>query len=293
MAAKPAAGRSAHGAAMMKATELFVPRELRLFEDALLVDLLPWPARFGIRRSWIRDRFLAMLERGAPGIRGALLCRTRAIDEAVHAAIGRGLRAVVILGAGLDTRAYRLTVLKDAAVFEVDLPSIQDAKKKRLLRKFGSMPPHVRFVPMDFSADSLDVSLARSGLAPHEPAIFVWEGVTQYLTPSAVDAVLRTIAARPKRTELVFTYVVEDAVTGAFRADRSEAFRRSASHPPEPWLFGIDPPAMEAFLADRGLTLIEDVGAEEHLARYARPLGRELAVSGIERIARACVPTAD
>jgi methyltransferase (TIGR00027 family) len=274
---------------MMKATEAFVPPNQRLFEDSIILHFLPAVARFAIQRRWIRDPLTALIERGAPGIRGALLCRTRAIDHAVEAAIARGLHTVVILGAGLDTRPYRLPSLAKATVFEVDLPSVQAFKKERLLRLLGALPSHVRFVPIDFNTERLDTSLATGGLDPQQPAIFIWEGVTQYLQPAAVDQVLHRIATRPKGSELIFTYVLEEVITGRFRSDRSAAFRKSASRQPAPWHFGIEPSHLEAFLAERGLTLSEDTGAEEHLARYLQPLGRELVVSEIERVAQAKV----
>jgi methyltransferase (TIGR00027 family) len=187
-------------------------------------------------------------------------------------AAGRGLRTVVILGAGLDTRAYRLPELASCRVFEVDLPAIQAFKRSRLMGKEAN----VRFVPIDFNGNPLDEALARGGLDPKEPAIFLWEGVTQYLQPEAVDAVLRTIAARPRGSEVVFTYVRAEAIG-------DKTFR------PEPWYFGIEPSQLEAFLRERGLELLDDCGAEEHTARYLRPVGRELEVSPIERVARAVV----
>ncbi len=80
----------------------------------LVIDLLPPLARFMLRRAWIRAWFKNWFERQAPGIRGALLCRTRSIDDMVKAGIARGLGAIVILGAGLDTRPYRLPELASA-----------------------------------------------------------------------------------------------------------------------------------------------------------------------------------
>ena len=281
------AGRSAYGVAFVRATEMFVPKSLRLFDDDLVIYFLSPLARFLVRRASIRKQLMAPFERTAPGICGALLCRTRCIDDMVKAAIARGLRTVVILGAGLDTRPYRLAELAEATVVEVDLPAVQEFKKARLMRRFGVLPNHVRFVAIDFNTERLDVALAKAGLNPEEPALFVCEGVTQYLQPTAVDALLGVIAARPKGSELVLTYVLEEVVTGRFRPDRSDAFRKSASRRPEPWLFGIEPSELKTFLGERWLTLCEDVGEEEHQARYLRPLGRELAVSEIERVARA------
>ena len=193
---------------------------------------------------------MALLERDAPGIRGALLCRTRAIDDAVEAAVGQGLNTVIILGAGLGSRLYRLPSHRESTVFEVDLPAVQAFKRERLLQLIGTLPSHVRFVPIDFNTDPLDTSLAKGGLYPGEPAMFVWEGVTQYLQRAAVDAVLHTIAARPKPSELVFTYVLEEVISRRFRSDRSAAFRKSASRLPAPWHFGIEPSRLEVFLAE-------------------------------------------
>jgi methyltransferase (TIGR00027 family) len=273
----------------MKAIEGFTPNDQRLFDDPVVIDLLPAPMRFAVRSHWVRQRFVGLLDHGSPGIRGALLCRTRCIDDVVIDALGRGRCSVVILGAGLDTRAYRLAEMAQAAVFEVDLPAVQAFKKTRLVRRFGALPPHVRFVPTDFNAERLDAILTGAGLGEQERAIFLCEGVTQYLRPGAVDDLLRIIAARPEGTELVFTYVLEEVVTGQLRADRGEAFRKSAARRPEPWLFGIEPSRLDAFLRERKLTLREDLGAEEHLARYVRSRGRDLCVSEIERVARACV----
>ena len=262
----------------------------RLFEDHLVIDLLPPFARFMLRRATIRAWFKNWFERQAPGIQGALLCRTRSIDDMVKAAIARGVGDVAILGAGLDTRAYRLPELASARVFELDLPHVQASKRARLTRSLAAPANHVRFVPIDFNVEPFDAALARSGFDASQPALFVWEGVSQYLQPAAVDAVLRTIAANPAGGELIFTYVLEEAVTGRFRSDRAADFRKVTSRLPEPWFFGIEPSNLQAFLAERGLALCEDLSAAEHTARYLQPIHRELAVSPIERVSRARVP---
>ena len=289
MASETRAGRTAFGAAAIRASEMFLPEKSRLFHDALVLDLLPAASRFMLRRRLMRQIFLNLFESAAPGIRGALLCRTCAIDDLVDAAIARGLKTVVILGAGLDTRPYRLPSLAQASVFELDLPQVQSHKKERLLACLGTMPANVRFVPTDFQTEPLETTLRSAGLDPNEPVVVIWEGVTQYLQPPAVDAVLKTIATRPKPTELIFTYVLEEVITRQFRPDRGEAFRKSATRRPANWYFGIDPARLALFLRERGLALNQDLGAEEHLASYVRPQGRELAVSEIERVARASV----
>ena len=282
-------GRSAYGAAAMRAMEAFVPPHQRLFEDQVVLDLLPRAARFLLCRAAFRAAFVSLLEATAPGIRGALLCRTRRIDDAIRDAVRQGLSTLVILGAGLDTRPYRFEELANLNVVEIDLPAVQEFKKARLSRRFGALPQHVRFMPIDLTNDPLDATLAAAGLKALEPAIFLWEGVSQYLQPKVVDHVLRTIARRPKGTVLVFTYVLEEVITGVYRSERSDAFRKSARHRPEPWHFAIDPGQLKAFLADRGLNLQHDFGAEEHQVHFLQPAGRTLEVSEIERVAIATV----
>jgi methyltransferase (TIGR00027 family) len=241
-----------------------------------------------LKNAAIRAAFMSLSEAFAPGIRGALLCRTRRIDEAVRDAAARGLHTLVVLGAGLDTRPYRLRELTEMNVLEIDLPQVQQFKKERLSR-FRLSPRHVHFVSIDLNTERLDTALISSGLSLSEPAIFVWEGVSQYLQPNSVDSVLRSIARRPQGTELVFTYVLEEVITGVIQPGRSEAFRKSAKLRPEPWYFGIDPSQLNAFLDARGLTLRHDFGALEHQADYLRPMGRKLEVSEIERVAIATV----
>jgi methyltransferase (TIGR00027 family) len=205
--------------------------------------------------------------------------------------VRQGLPALVILGAGLDTRPYRFIELTKVKVVEIDLSAVQEFKKACLLRKFGVLPRHVRFIPMDLNIEieEVDTALERSGLHPSEPAIFVWEGVSQYLQPNAVDSVLRAVAERPKGTVLAFTYVLEEVITGVYASDRSEAFRKSARRRPEPWHFGIDPRQLQALLAARGLSLRPDFGTREHQMDYLQPVGRKMEVSEIERVAIASV----
>jgi len=271
-------GRTAYGAGVVKARETFVPEPLRLFNDPILIDLLPARVRFVARHRWVREFTTARRERGAPGVRGWLLCRVRYFDDAVTAATRRGLRTVVILGAGLDTRAYRLPELAGLDVFEVDLPWVQKSKKMRLKRLLGALPATIRYVPLDFNTGNLELALAGAGLDAKEPTIFLLEGVIQYLQPEAVHSILRIVAARPNGTELVFSYT-----------QRKVADPRRAQRMSEPWHFLIDPSELQAFLARRGLVLREDVGPQDLIERYLRPLGRELTVADYGRIARAVV----
>ena len=189
-------GRSADGAAMMRAIEAFVPAQQRLFDDPLILHLLPTLNRFWIQNAWLQRAFASMIDRKTPGIRGSILCRTRWIDDATQDAFRRGIRTFVILGAGFDSRAYRTPELKKSRIFEVDLPLVQEAKRKRLARA-ATDTSHVRFISTDFDAIPLEQTLREGQVPANEPICFVWEGVTQYLSARAVSQVLDHVAARP------------------------------------------------------------------------------------------------
>jgi methyltransferase (TIGR00027 family) len=167
-----------------------VPR----FSDPTALALLPEKARMLVERvrsdapRGFRLRFgRARLQQLAT----AIALRTVAIDDAVRE---RPAPQVVILGAGLDGRAWRLPELRGVAVFEVDHPDSQRDKRSRI----GALPPigDVRFVPVDFTRDDLDAALARAGHDPSKRTTWIWEGVVMYLALPEVEATLRVVARR-------------------------------------------------------------------------------------------------
>lgn len=132
--------------------------------------------------------------------------RTSAIDAAVREAVVRGTKQVVILGAGLDGRAWRMSELARVRVFEVDHPASQGFKRLRV----GALPPSiadVTFVPIDFEHESLDAALARAGHDATRPTCWIWEGVIMYLTSEVVRSTLASIAERSARgSTLIVNY---------------------------------------------------------------------------------------
>jgi methyltransferase (TIGR00027 family) len=280
--------RSAYGVGMIRAMEAFVSKEERIFEDPLILQLLPRMNRLAMRRAWMRGIFASMVDWKTPGVRGSILCRTRCIDDAVQDAFRRGFRAFRILGAGFDTRAYRLPELRRSRVLEIELPKVQGVKRTRLAQG-GIDTSNVRFISLDFDTVPLESALIKEGLPADEPVYFVWEGVTQYLSPKGVGAVLDFVGNMPTGSEIIFRYVLDEVVTKQYLPGRTDEFRRAASYQPESWHFGIDPARLPAFLKEHRLVLTFDVGADWHLANYVYSRGRNLPVSEIERIAQATV----
>jgi methyltransferase (TIGR00027 family) len=199
-----------------------------------------------------------------PGARTSAIARTKLIDDALLDALAAGISQVVILGAGFDCRAYRLPQLNRTTVFEVDHPATLAMKLSRLHQVLPRVPEHVHYVEIDFMRQSLPDVLAGSGFHISRPAVFLWEGVTQYLTADAVDGVLRFVAACSPGTRLLFTYVHAGMLDGSVAFKASPRLLRGYAALGEPWIFGLLPQHGAQFLRDRGLFLQCDWSANEY-----------------------------
>ncbi len=275
--------RTASGAAFCRLLEQGQPPGLRQFVDPVVGSLLdPLLAMMGSVST--QERVLDSLP---PGTYGGMVMRTRYIDDVVTAGVDGGIGQVVILGAGLDTRAYRLASLAEATVFEADLPEIQRLKRDRL-RGRPCAAGELRYVTVDFNTEPLDQALGAAGFDRSRPAVFVWEGVTQYLTEAAVRSTLGFVAGSARGSVLVFTYVLPSLVGDNSYAGWSGVLKQQLGTT-EPWLFGLDPGSVPGFLDTFGLRILDDVGDAEYQERYLRPIGRQLRVNPGERVALAAV----
>jgi methyltransferase (TIGR00027 family) len=276
------------GTAICRLIEQYQPEQTRLFNDPMARELVGASIRFLMQFAGMRSLTMKQTDAVAIGIYGAQICRTRYIDDAVQAALSQGIRQLVILGAGFDTRPYRLPGMESVNVFEVDLPSVQNEKMKKIRRYLGSLPDHVTFIPIDFDTQSLEDVLAGTGFDPSRPAVFVWEGVTQYIKEEAVCQVLRFIGESAPGSIVVFTYVMKSiierrsAIPGADHM--MDVVARHA-----PWVFGLEPSGVADFLKPFHLALTADVGDADHQQRYLKPVNRNLVVFQGERIACATV----
>ena len=211
------------------------------------------------------------------GVRASAIGRTCWIDEQLRLALERGLRQVVILGAGYDCRAYRLSGIERARVFELDHPSTLAVKVKRLKYLLGTIPKHVSFVEVDFDRQDFALLLETSGFDRFVPTFFIWEGVMHYLTAEAVDMTMRSIASlSAPGSRLVFTYIHSGLLDGSVRfgdMGRVPATLRKAG---ETWTFGLCPEELPGYLAGRGFSLVTDIGSTEYRIRYMGEKGRHL-----------------
>ncbi|MDP7729029.1 MULTISPECIES: SAM-dependent methyltransferase [Mycobacterium] len=282
MARNPAAG-TAFGPMLLSAIEQHEPADRRLVDDDLAGLFLPAPLRLLVAAtapSLFRRVFISASERTGPGLWANLVCRKRFIGDKLAEALDE-VDAVVILGAGLDTRAYRLTRRIRKPVFEVDLP-VNIARKARTVRKvLGELPLSVRLVALDFEHDDLLTALAEHGYHIDYRTFFIWEGVTQYLTEDAVRATLDGLRPAAPGSRMVFTYVRRDFIDGTNRYG-SRTLYRSVRGRRQLWHFGLLPEEVEGFLAGYGWRLVEQLGPDELVERYVIPTGRRLPASQIE-----------
>lgn len=224
----------------------------------------------------------------APGIFGAQICRTRYIDDAVETGLIEGIGQLVILGAGYDSRPYRLAGIKNVQVFELDLPAVQNDKKKKIQKYLGRLPENVSYIPIDFDKQTLEAAFSGADFDPVRPAIFIWEGVTQYINEESARKTLAFVGKSAAGSSLLFTYVLKSVIERRSNISGAEHMMEVVSRQ-SPWIFGLEPANVAAFLKPFHLNLSADVGNKDYQEKYLRPLGRELVVSEMERIAHATV----
>ena len=279
------AARTAIGPMALVAGEQYRDVGERLVADSLAYRFLPTEVRWIVALTrWrpCRELLVRATEGKGRGLAASLLCRKRyVVDRLDEAATEEGIDALVILGAGMDTLAYRHPAPSRAA-FEVDLPENIADKEATLNRVFGRVPDSVTLVAIDFETQQLDRVLASSGYDPGARTFFVWEGVTQYLTEPAVRATMQALAKAATGSRLVFTYVRQDFLDGA-RLYGAESAYQEFKVKRKLWRFGLDPEQVGSFLAEYGWRECEQAGGEEFNAWYVQPTGRGLPVSEIER----------
>lgn len=233
----------------------------------------------------IRARSLRLNASLARYLRAFVVARSRIAEDALGASVARGVRQYVVLGAGLDTFAYRNPfVAERLQVFEVDHPATQAWKRTRLLEGGIALPESLQFVPVDFETDSLAERLTASGLRPGEPAFFSWLGVSMYLSRRAVLGTLSCVASLPRGSGIVFDYAVPPASLGLMRRLVIGAVRRHVASIGEPWKTFFDPQALSAELAALGFTQLQDLGPDELNARFFDARSDGLRIGRLGRI---------
>ncbi|HEV7598877.1 MAG TPA: SAM-dependent methyltransferase [Bradyrhizobium sp.] len=219
-------------------------------------------------------------------LRWFIAIRSRIAEDALAAAIKRGVRQLVVLGAGLDTTAYRAPHSQELRIFEVDHPATQTWKRERLAKADIALPASLTFVPVDFERETVADGLAAAGFDSTQQTFFTWLGVVPYLTDEAIFSTLGFIAGLLGGAHVVFDYVNPAAsVTEPARRAAHEALVARVAAAGESIRTHFDSAALHVRLKALGFREVEDLGWAEVSARFFP--GRPVSSGGGAHVLRA------
>lgn len=274
---------TAQGAALHRAAHQIVDVP-QVFADPLALRIIGPEAEAEIRAG--RDRHA---QKGASRLRAFLAVRSRYTEDCFAQAANEGVGQYVVLGAGLDTFAYRAP-RPGLRIFEVDHPATQGWKRERLKSAAIPIPETLSYAPVDFERETLDDGLTRAGFDFAKPAFFAWLGVVPYLTRDAIMATLGFVARRLKpRSEILFDYAEPMEGRGVANAQALAELSKRVALIGEPLRSFFTPDEWQRDLHALGFSTVEDMDAQALNARYFSQREDGLALGGTAHIMRARV----
>ncbi len=258
----------------------------KIFDDPLalrIVGLDP-EASPAHGQEWLEETPLSRV------LRASLAARSQYAEEELSIARKRGIGQFVILGAGLDTFAYRNPALGNALhVFEVDHPVTQNWKRKRLEEAEIPIPENLTFAPVDFETQTLQDGLGEAGFDFKKNTFFSWLGVSMYLSSSAVETTLRFVASLPAGSSIVFDYMISPSTLSPNARKVFDGLAQRVASIGEPFQTFFEPPLLENSLRAMGFGQIEDMSPEKMEARYLQGRTDGLRVGKLSHVLHAWV----
>jgi O-methyltransferase involved in polyketide biosynthesis len=298
---------TAQTAAAARAAHLIVDDEPRIFADTLAEAMLGERAEefIAYHRAHGTHPVLA-------GARAQVTCRSRYTEDRLARGIEHGIGQYILLGAGLDSFAYRSPLAGRVRVFEVDHPATQEWKRRvaagsvagaagsvagaagSVAGAAGSVAgaASVTYVPMDFTRDSLAEGLSRAGFDAARPAFVSWLGVTMYLDARAIEATMSVLGGFAPGTEIVLDYMLPAGLRDAAGQAYADLVGQVAAERGEPWRSVFAPEAMAALLTRHGFGPVRDVGQRDMIPAAAWDRSDVLRPAALCRIAHAAIPPA-
>lgn len=213
-------------------------------------------------------------------LRAFAVARSRIVEDELAQAVARGVRQFVILGAGLDTFAYR-NPHSQLKVFEVDHPDTQAMKRERLAACGVTPPPTLTFVSIDFETDDLGERLYGAGFQTQQPTLFSWLGVSMYLEREAVQRIFQFVqTATASGSALIFDYIEPLSTAPPMRQLKLRVLAGLLALKGEPWRSYFDPQELVQKLIANGYRQIEDWDAEKINSRFFTERSDSLKVGG-------------
>ena len=271
--------RTAHVVALSRAAhQLFdLPR---VFEDPVAVSIVGPKDIAELRAAESRFK-----HRYSRYLRAFLVARSRLAEDALGEAVARGVRQYVVLGAGLDTFAYRNPhAATGLRVFEVDHPATQEWKRRLISQAHLKAPGSLVYVPVNLESEQLAERLVANGFRTAEPAFFSWLGVTMYLSQEAIQETLRFVVKAPISSAIVFDYVTAPPRWDLLRRWGMKVLMRRVAAAGEPWQTFFSPEQLHGELRRLGFATVRDFGRAEINTRYFEHAGARLRVGGFGRV---------
>ncbi|AWK04467.1 SAM-dependent methyltransferase [Flavobacterium crocinum] len=261
--------RTAQYMAFFRALE--TQRKDRLFSDPYAIHFVDSKLRLATRLYHypiITKYINNTINRKIPGALSSGIARTKYIDSLLEKAVSNGVKQVIILGAGFDTRAVRLDFLKDIPVIEIDHPNTSNFKAEIYKKRIGQIPQNVTFLQIDFNQQNLDDLALKNNLDFSKPTAIIWEGVTNYLTEEAVKSTFSFISKFAQHSHVIFTYVHKDVLQNPDSFLGGKKLLEDLEKIEEHWTFGFSPEELPGYLHQFNIELLEDLGANEYRERF-------------------------
>ena len=252
---------TAEGVAAFRAVEAMLPEDERICYD-------PYAVHFTseARLAWL----IKNPNHPFSGLQNTIAARVRYFDEMVKVAARDGLEQLVIMGAGYDTRAYRIDELtRDVRVFEIDHPDTQRVKKEKIRNIFFKLPDHVTYVAVDFETQDFGQRLLECGYSVTKKTLFLMEGLLMYLPGHAIDEMLSFMVHNSGRgSAILFDCSKETAAGDTPDPDIRRAIREHTARQGEPIRFAIPKEGIETFLTEREFSQVRNVTSAEYKRMY-------------------------
>ena len=263
--------RTAQYMALFRALETERNANDRLFSDHYAVHFLEAKLRFAAQISKypiIRKYINNTIQKKIPGAFSSGIARTKYIDDLLQSTVKSGVKQVIILGAGFDTRAFRLDFLESIPVIEIDHPNTSNFKTTTYKRRIGKLSRNIDFYQIDFNKQSLEELAEQHNFDFTKPTTVIWEGVTNYLTEEAVKSTFGFIAKFTTNSYVIFTYVHKKILENPSSFIGGEKLLEDLDKLEEKWTFGFQPEELSTYLKPFGMLVLEDMGATEYRAKY-------------------------
>jgi methyltransferase (TIGR00027 family) len=263
--------RTAQYMALFRALETERDSNDKLFSDHYAIHFLEAKLRLAARMSKysiIRKYISNAIQKRIPGAFSSGIARTKHIDDLLRSTITNGVKQVIILGAGFDTRALRLDFLKSIPVIEIDHPNTSNFKTATYKRSIGKLSKNIDFYQIDFNKQSLEELAEQHNFDFTKPTTVIWEGVTNYLTEDAIKSTFGFIAKFAKNSYVIFTYVHKKILESPSSFLGGEKLLEDLDKLEEKWTFGFQPEELSNYLKPFGMVVLEDMGATEYRAKY-------------------------